>query len=133
MSKIPGSAHANLGLGGLVILGGAYGYFKKGSTISLAAGLSIGTLLLGSGYMIAKTDHVYEGHCLASTASGVMALAMTSRFIQTGKFMPSGMVAVLGVAGCAYNVTKAMEWAPVKEGSLAVGASQKKPIDKYIS
>ena len=29
MSKIPGSAHVNITLGGLVMAGGAMGYFKK--------------------------------------------------------------------------------------------------------
>lgn len=118
MSKIPGSAHANLTLGGLVIAGGCMGYYKKGSTASLVAGLSIGSLLLTSGYLIAKTDNVYQGHCLAAGASGVLALAMGQRFMTTGKFMPAGLVTVLGVTGCAYNVAKAMEWAPTKQGTL---------------
>lgn len=117
MSKIPGSAHANLTLGGLVIIGGAIGHIKKGSKISLIAGLSVGSLLLGSGYMIAKTDKQFEAHCLAASASGVMALAMGTRFIKGAKFMPAGLVAALGAAGCAYNVSKAIEWAPSKEGT----------------
>jgi len=120
MSNIPGSAHANLSLGGLVIIGGAIGHIKKGSKISLIAGLSIGSLLLGSGYMIAKTDKQFEAHCLAASATGVMALAMGSRFVKTGKFMPAGLVASLGVAGCAYNVHKALEWAPAKDGMRRV-------------
>jgi uncharacterized membrane protein (UPF0136 family) len=110
--KIPGSAHLNLSLGGLVIVGGCIGYFRKGSRMSLIAGVSLGSLLLGSGYMIAKTDYVYEGHVLASTTSGIMSIAMGQRYLQTMKFMPSGMVATLGTLACAYNVMKAMEWAP---------------------
>ena len=117
MSKIPGSAHANIGLGTLVIIGGAIGHIKKGSKISLIAGLSIGSLLLGSGYMIAKTDKQFEAHCLASSASGIMALAMGTRFVRGAKFMPAGLVAALGAAGCAYNVKKALEWAPAKDGT----------------
>lgn len=117
MGKIPGSAHLNLGLGGLVIAGGTYGYFKKGSTPSLIAGLSVGSLLMGSGYLIAATDRVYEGHCLATASSGLLALAMGSRFVSTGKFMPAGMVATLGALGCAYNLNKALEWAPTKGGT----------------
>jgi uncharacterized membrane protein (UPF0136 family) len=110
--KIPGSAHLNLSLGGLVIVGGCIGYFRKGSRMSLIAGFSLGSLLLGSGYMIAKTDYVYEGHVLASTTSGIMSIAMVQRYLQTMKFMPAGMVATLGTLACAYNVMKAMEWAP---------------------
>lgn len=115
MSKIPGSAHLNLSLGGAVVLGGAMGYMKKGSKISLIAGLGIGSLLIGSGYMIAKTDQVYEGHLLAAGSSGLMAAAMGQRFVSTGKFMPAGLVATAGVVACAYNYHKSSEWAPTKE------------------
>jgi uncharacterized membrane protein (UPF0136 family) len=116
MGKIPGSAHVNLSLGGLVMAGGVYGYFKKGSTPSLIAGLTVGSVLVGSGYLIAATDHVYHGHCLATATSGLLALAMGGRFASTGKFMPAGMVATLGAVGCAYNLQKALEWAPTKSG-----------------
>lgn len=120
MSKIPGSAHANLTLGGLVILGGCMGYVRKGSKASLIAGVSIGSLLLTSGYLIAKTDSVYEGHVLAASSAGIMGLAMGQRYLQqmpNAKFMPTGMVMVLGVAGCAYNVAKAIEWAPTSSST----------------
>ena len=70
--------------------------------------------MVGSGYMIAKTDRVYEGHLLATATSGVLALAMGQRYLNSGKFMPSGMVAVVGAAGMAYNAMKTMEWAPSK-------------------
>lgn len=114
MSKIPGSAHLNLSFGGLVIAGGLMGYFKKGSKISLGAGLAVGSLLISSGYMIAKTDNVYEGHLLATGTSGALALAMGKRYLSTMKFMPAGLVAALGVVACAYNFNKSREWAPTK-------------------
>lgn len=115
MSQIPGSAHINLSLGGLVMAGGLVGYLKKGSHISLVSGITVGSLLLGSGYLIAKTEHVYEGHVLATTTSSVLALAMGHRFVTTSKFMPAGFMAVLGAAACAYNFHKSREWAPAKE------------------
>lgn len=114
--SIPGSAHLNLSLGGLVLVGGAMGYVRKGSKASLMAGITFGSLLLGSGFLIARTDNVYEGHLLATGASGVMAAAMGQRFVATQKFMPAGLVAVLGTVACAYNLHKAREWAPGKEG-----------------
>lgn len=115
MAKIPGSAHVNLSLGGLVLVGGAIGYAKKGSKMSLIAGVTMGSLLMGSAYMIAKTDNIYEGHLLGTATSGLMALAMGQRYIQTGKMMPAGMVAVLGAAACGYNIHKSREWAPTKD------------------
>lgn len=115
MSKIPGSAHLNFTVGGLVAAGGIMGFAKKGSKASLLAGLTFGGLLIGSGVMISG-EHQYEGHALATGASGIMALAMGQRFISSGKFMPAGLVATLGAACCAYNLKKAIEWAPTKDG-----------------
>jgi len=96
-----------------VAVGGAVGYFKKGSVPSLVAGLTFGGLLVGSGVLITKGES-YQGHALASGVTGVMTLAMAQRFFSTGKFMPAGMVATLGAVGLAYNVKKALEWMPEK-------------------
>jgi uncharacterized membrane protein (UPF0136 family) len=101
-------------VGGLVIVGGTIGYLKKGSKASLIAGLTVGSLLLGSSYLIAKTDRVFEGHALATATSGLLAMAMGQRYMQAGKFMPSGIVAVIGAATFAYNCSKAIEWMPSK-------------------
>ena len=109
MSPPPGSAHLNFTLGGLVGIGGAIGYFKKGSTPSLVAGLTFGSLLVGSGILISKNDAL-TGHTLASATTGIMTVAMAQRFMKTQKFMPAGLIATIGAAGCAYNVKKAIEW-----------------------
>jgi uncharacterized membrane protein (UPF0136 family) len=109
----PGSAHLNLTLGGLAIVGGAMGFVRTGSTPSLVAGWTFGGLLVGSSVMISNGE-CYEGHVLASGVTGLMTVAMGYRSLSTGKFMPAGMVATLGAAGLAYNVTKAIEWLPEK-------------------
>jgi len=108
----PGSAHSAFGLGGLVLVGGTIGYFKKSSKASLGAGIVFGGLLISSGVMISKGDHVYEGHLLACSTSGVMTLAMGHRFLSTGKFMPSGVIAILGAIATGYHIQKALEWSP---------------------
>ena len=115
-SPPPGSAHLNFTLGGLVTVGGCMGYFKKGSTMSLVAGLSFGGLLIGSGMLISKGES-YKGHALASGVTGLMTIAMGQRFLSTGKFMPAGMVASLGAIGLAYNIQKTIEWMPEKAGT----------------
>jgi uncharacterized membrane protein (UPF0136 family) len=81
MEKVPGSAHVNLSLGGLVLVGGAMGYVHKGSKASLIAGVAMGSLLLGSGYLIAKTENIFQGHALGAVTSGVMAAAMGKRYL----------------------------------------------------
>uniref|UniRef100_A0A7R9WAW6 Transmembrane protein 14C n=1 Tax=Pseudictyota dubia TaxID=2749911 RepID=A0A7R9WAW6_9STRA len=107
----PGSAHPAFGLGALTILGGAVGYFRKGSKASLGAGLLFGSLLIGSGIMISGESQ-YEGHALASGTSGLMALGMGQRFAKTGKFMPAGLVAAMGAVSLAYHTKKTIEWRP---------------------
>ena len=94
------------------MIGGAIGYLKKGSKMSLVAGVGLGALYLGSGYMIAKTDRVYEGHVLAVATSTVLTTAMGHRFMGTQKFMPAGLLTVLGIVALSYNGNKALEWAP---------------------
>jgi uncharacterized membrane protein (UPF0136 family) len=91
--------------------------------ISAVAGLSFGGLLVGSGVLITQGES-YKGHALASGVIGLMKLAMGKRFLSTGKFMPAGMVATLGAAGLAYNVQKALEWMPAKEGTLRKSLSR---------
>mmetsp|Transcript_6558 Transcript_6558/g.15950 ORF Transcript_6558/g.15950 Transcript_6558/m.15950 type:complete len:114 (-) Transcript_6558:2278-2619(-) len=111
MAPPPGSAHLNFTLGGIVLAGGAMGYVKKRSVPSLAAGITFGGLLVGSGILISKNES-FKGHALASGATGIMSVAMAQRFFATKKFMPAGMVATLGAAGFAYNAKKAIEWWP---------------------
>lgn len=89
------------------------GYMRKGSTMSLLAGVTFGGLLIGSGVLITQGE-CFKGHSLAAGCTGVMTLAMGQRFLSTGKFMPAGMVASLGAVGLAYNVKKAIEWMPEK-------------------
>mmetsp|Transcript_12083 Transcript_12083/g.15085 ORF Transcript_12083/g.15085 Transcript_12083/m.15085 type:complete len:111 (-) Transcript_12083:280-612(-) len=106
---IPGSAHPCFSLGGLLILGGTAGYFKKGSRASLGAGIVTGGLLIGSGAMICK-DSQFEGHSLAAGTSAVLAGGMGHRFLKGGKFMPAGLIAAVGAVSAAFHVKKALEW-----------------------
>jgi uncharacterized membrane protein (UPF0136 family) len=99
-------------LGGLCMVGGTIGYMKKRSTMSLVAGMGLGSLFLTAGYMIAKTDHVYQGHLVGASTGTILTVAMGQRFFQTRKFMPAGLLTILGVVATIYNGTKAYEWAP---------------------
>ncbi len=107
----PGSAHPAFSFGGLTIVGGAVGYFKKGSKASLGAGLACGSLLIGSGLLISNSME-YEGHGLATATSGIMAAGMGQRYMKTGKIMPAGVVAGLAAVSMAYHAKKTLEWSP---------------------
>jgi Small integral membrane protein len=105
----PGSAHPAFSLGGLTIIGGAVGYFKKGSKASLGAGLFCGSLLIGSGILISG-EHQFEGHSLATATSALMSMGMGHRYIKTGKVMPAGLVAAAGAVSMAFHAKKALDW-----------------------
>jgi uncharacterized membrane protein (UPF0136 family) len=108
------------------------GYFKKGSAVSLMAGLTFGGLLIGSGVLIAQGES-YKGHALASGVTGAMTLAMGQRFLSTGKFMPAGMVATIGAVGLAYNVKKAIEWMPEEEKQGAYLSIENEMYTSFVS
>ncbi len=105
----PGSAHPAFSLGGLTVLGGTYGFYKKGSKASLGGGLLCGSLLIGSGILISG-DHQFEGHSVAAGTSGLMSAGMGHRYIKTGKMMPAGIVAAVGAISMAFHAKKALEW-----------------------
>ena len=76
----------------------------------MGAGLVCGSLLISSGVLI-TSDDPYRGHLLATGTSGAMALGMGHRYIKTGKFMPAGLVAAVGIVSMAYHAKKTIEWA----------------------
>jgi uncharacterized membrane protein (UPF0136 family) len=81
--------------GGLVILGGVIGYAKAKSKTSLISGLAFGVLLLLFGYAIAEGRRI--GLQAGTGISLALAIIMGRRFLATKKFMPAGLVAILGV------------------------------------
>ena len=89
--------------GALTIAGGVMGFAKAGSKASLIAGGISGLLLLVAGYLIGA------GNALAGLILGlVLSLALAGqfgpKFLRTRKFMPAGLMAILGVAGIVITV-----------------------------
>ena len=89
--------------GALTIAGGVMGFVKAGSTASIVAGGISGALLLVAGYLVGA-GKVQAGLILGI----VLSLALAGRFIpaylNTHKFMPAGMVAILSVVGLVLTV-----------------------------
>ena len=104
-----GSAHLNFTAGGLSIAGGAAGFAKAGSAMSLVGGGAVGAGFLLAGYLI-QTGEDFQGHAVGSAAGGTLTAAMGSRFAKTGKMMPAGAAAGLGLLTLAYNLKKAKDW-----------------------
>lgn len=104
-----GSAHLNYTVGGVCIVGGAAGYMKAASTASLAGGMGAGAAFLASGYLIASGSDL-EGHALGLVSGSALASGMGSRFAQSGKFMPAGLVASVGLLAALYNGKKTKDW-----------------------
>merc|ERR1712179_249525 len=77
-----------------VATGGVIGFFKKGSVPSLAAGLSFGGLLaMGAFQMSSDPRNIGVALATSTFLGGVMGF----RAFQTGKFMPTGLVAVVSL------------------------------------
>ena len=81
----------------LTIVGGVIGYVKAGSTASIVAGGISGAALLIAAFLLSSNP------ALGLIIAGVVSIALAGRFIpafmQTGKVMPAGMMAVLSVIG----------------------------------
>lgn len=109
MTKPTGSSHLSLTMASLCMGGGAFAYYRKGSVPSLAGGVGAGLLYLGAVKLIHDGES-FQGHALACTTGALLAGGMGSRAIKTGKFMPVGMVATIGVISMLYEGKKANEW-----------------------
>ncbi|ONI13227.1 hypothetical protein PRUPE_4G211200 [Prunus persica] len=81
----------------LLIGGGLFGYFRKGSTASLAGGVGIGLLLTLAGYFSLKAferkKNSYPALILETVCAAILTWVMGQRYMQTSKFMPAGVVA----------------------------------------
>jgi len=82
------------GYAAIVAAGGLIGYLKAGSIPSLVAGLSFGSVLGVGAYMTSVNP---ENYYLSLGTSAVLGSFMGYRFINSGKFMPPGLIALLSI------------------------------------
>jgi uncharacterized membrane protein (UPF0136 family) len=81
----------------LTIVGGVIGYAKAGSTASIVAGSISGIALLVAAFLL--PGNVAVGLILAGIVSVALAGRFIPAFMQTGKVMPAGLMAVLSAIG----------------------------------
>ncbi len=81
----------------LTIVGGVIGYVRAGSMASIIAGSISGILLLVAAFLLPA--NVVAGLAVAAIVSVLLAGRFVPAFIQTGSFMPAGMMSILSVIG----------------------------------
>ena len=81
----------------LTIVGGVIGYVKAGSTASLVAGAISGIALLVAAFLL--PGNVALGLIIAGVVSLLLAGRFIPNFMQTGKIMPAGLMAILSAIG----------------------------------
>ncbi|KAM9559824.1 transmembrane protein 14A-like isoform 1-T1 [Salvelinus alpinus] len=82
------------GYAAAIALGGFMGYKKKGSVMSLIAGILFGSMATYGALMISY-DPTKTFYSLV--ASGVLTIVMGMRFKKSGKIMPAGIMAGLSL------------------------------------
>ncbi|KAL2083432.1 hypothetical protein ACEWY4_021205 [Coilia grayii] len=78
------------GYAGAIIMGGLMGYKRKGSVMSLIAGLLFGSV---SAYGAYKVSSEPSDVAVSLLASGALAVVMGIRFKNSKKLMPAGFMA----------------------------------------
>lgn len=91
----PPAVFTTLIFGILAIVGGAIGYKQAGSQVSLLSGLISGLLLLIGAYFLFGGNPF--GLTLSAIVSLVLIVVFAIRLAKTRKFMPAGLMIILGV------------------------------------
>ena len=93
---------AAIAYGVLAIVGGVIGYKQAQSKASLISGSISGVLLILGG--ILRSLGQSWGLFLAAIVTVLLIIVFTGRLVKTRKFMPAGLMTVLGVAALIFIV-----------------------------
>ncbi len=95
---------AAIAYGILAIVGGVMGYMQAQSKISLLAGCGCGLLLLVSAGV--QVQGQAWGLLAAIGVTVILLLAFVSRLLKTRKFMPAGLMLILGVPALGVMISQ---------------------------
>ncbi|WP_375506383.1 TMEM14 family protein [uncultured Nostoc sp.] len=88
----------------LAIVGGIIGYIQARSKVSLLSGSISGLLLLLAAYF--QLQGQTWGSILALIVTAVLVVVFGFRLAKTRKFMPAGLMTILGMLALAVMVTQ---------------------------
>jgi len=77
--------------------------FKKGSQVSLIAGVLSGVLVLAGVWLLGVAPH--NAWIFLSCLNALLSVSFASRLIKTRKFMPSGMLLLMALAVLIFCLT----------------------------
>jgi uncharacterized membrane protein (UPF0136 family) len=86
---------ATFAYGILALIGGIMGYVKANSKVSLLSGSISGLLLILAAF--SQLQGQYWGLLVAALVTAVLVVFFCLRLAKTRKFMPSGLMAILGM------------------------------------
>lgn len=95
MVGLPIAPLVTLLYGVFAIAGGAIGYKQAGSQVSLISGFISGLLLLIGSYLM--FGGIRWGPLLSAIVSLLLVIVFIVRLVKTRKFMPAGLMVMLGV------------------------------------
>jgi uncharacterized membrane protein (UPF0136 family) len=90
----------------LVVIGGIIGYIQANSKVSLFSGIISGLLLLIAAYL--QLQEQTWGLILAVVVTAVLVVVFALRLAKTRKFMPAGLMTVLGMLALLVMVNRLM-------------------------
>ncbi|HLO84244.1 MAG TPA: TMEM14 family protein [Nostocaceae cyanobacterium] len=93
-----------LGYGILVLIGGIIGYFQAKSKVSLLSGGVSGLLIIFAA--LGQLQGLTWGLTLAALITGILVVFFAFRLVKTRKFMPSGLMIILGTLALAVMVNQ---------------------------
>ncbi|AVH73915.1 TMEM14 family protein [Nostoc sp. 'Lobaria pulmonaria (5183) cyanobiont'] len=88
----------------LAIVGGIMGYIQATSSVSLLSGSISGLLLILAAYF--QLQGQTWGAILAVLVTAVLVVVFAFRLVKTRKFMPAGLMTILGLLALAVMVNQ---------------------------